>query len=103
QQLTRAGLAGAPLDTAAAGTKPATLRIGTAASTANAPATAESTSAAIDFRAAAARGELFNFEGAGLTDANRVDALDATTALVGRMLANTGAADAPNGDNGKPK
>jgi flagellar protein FlgJ len=103
QQLTRAGLAGGAKETASAAAKASGLTQATTPATANAAAGSDSTSAAIDFRAAAARGELFNFEGAGLTAATGLDALDATTAFIGRWLANNGAADAPGTGDGAPK
>jgi len=104
QQLTRAGLAGSATDSATPATKPSAVRLGTAPSAASSPAKADATSAAIDFRAAAARDELFNFDGAGLSEATGLDALDATTAFVGRMrAAKTDAAEAPAIGNSLPK
>jgi peptidoglycan hydrolase FlgJ len=85
QQLTRAGLAGRATDTAAEATKPGAPKLTTALSAPTAPAKVETTSAAIDFRAAGVRGELLRFEGTGLAEVPGLDALDATTAFIGRM------------------
>ena len=103
QQLTRAGAVG---DTAKSaeheGTKRQPLRMDSGAysttrtnlvidkrlnAIADLPADTEATTAAIDFRTAAARASLLSFNNPALEDAGGLDALDATTTFIGKMLA----------------
>ena len=114
QQLTRAGLVPAGSGSvsgdgdavsSSAAAKASSLKLGPTAGRTGTPVngapSTEATTAAIDFRAAVPRGELFNFDGTGLTDTGDLDALDATTAFIGKMLAgNAAAADADTAASG---
>jgi peptidoglycan hydrolase FlgJ len=96
QQLTRSGMV--PGGSAASeSTDPKALSLKLADPRTNA---AQATGA-VDVRAPSARAGLFDFGGAALADTGGLDALDATTAFIAKMLAgNASAADAENASAG---